>query len=90
MTKSCSLHPPSRIHSCLSGQLHARAAIMVYQMAQKQNRGRNSTKLDRKLDLNVLEIHIAVHEKFSQDNRSGKILHLTRQYQVLPDWNVLI
>ena len=27
---------------------------------------------------------------FSQDNRSGKILHLTRPHQVLPDWSVLI
>ena len=27
---------------------------------------------------------------FSQDIRSGKILHLTRPHQVLPDWSVLI
>ena len=27
---------------------------------------------------------------FSQDNLSGKFLHLTRPHQVLPDWSVLI
>ena len=27
---------------------------------------------------------------FSQDNLSGKILHLTRPHQALPDWSVLI
>ena len=27
---------------------------------------------------------------FSQDNRSGKFLHLSRPHHVLPDWSVLI